>query len=121
MERLKTIGQQIYDKKGSNILVLDVRGICSMTDFFILAEGTSQKHVQTLARSVSDRLAQEKLKPWYVEGVQDSDWIVLDYGNIVVHLLTSSVREHYLLEQLWSEGELVDLALSQEVSCLKKE
>ena len=108
---LNTIAQSIYDKKGFNILVLDVQDICTMTDFFIIAEGTVDRHVQALSRAVMDQLGQQGLKPLHVEGQESGDWIVLDYVDFVVHLFLPDFREKYALEELWNEGKVVDVKI----------
>jgi ribosome-associated protein len=110
-KNLDRIAQAIYDKKGFNILVLDVRGICTMTDFFILAEGTVDRHVKALSHAIIDELALEGQDPLHVEGQQEGDWIVLDYGDFVVHLFIPELREKYALEKLWDEGQVVDVKI----------
>jgi len=108
---LNIIGQSIYDKKGVNILALDVRDVCTMTDFFIIAEGTVDRHVRALAGTIEQDLQACKMRPMHVEGLQEGDWVVLDYGNVVIHLFTPELREKYSLEQLWKEGKIIDLQL----------
>lgn len=109
---LNKVAQSIYDKKGFNILVLDVRNICTMTDYFVIAEGTVDRHVKALSLAVIDLLAEEGHRPFHVEGQQASDWIVLDYGDFVVHLFIPDLREKYALEELWKEGKLVDVKIA---------
>lgn len=106
---LTTAVQSIYDKKGFNILTLDVRDICTMTDYFIIAEGTVDRHVRALSLSIIDQLALSGSHPLHVEGQQSGDWIVLDYGDFVIHLFTPDLREKYALEELWKDGRVVDI------------
>jgi ribosome-associated protein len=106
------ICQKIYDKKGFNILAIDVRGVCEMTDYFIIAEGNVERHVQALSRSVYELLQESKLKPHHTEGDRDGDWIVLDYGDMIIHLFIPDMREKYRLEQVWKAGKVVDVPLS---------
>jgi len=108
---LNVIAQAIYDKKGMNILALDVRGISTMTDYFIIAEGTVDRHVRALAGVIEDELHACKMRPMYVEGLQEGDWVVLDYGHVVIHLFTPELREKYSLEQLWQQGKIIDLEI----------
>jgi ribosome-associated protein len=112
LKRLNAVAQAIYDKKGFNILVLDVRGVCSMTDYFIIAEGTVDRHVKALAGTVVDLLDKEKEHPLYVEGMQEGDWVVLDYVDFIVHVFTPELRERYRLEALWSEGKVIDVKIA---------
>lgn len=108
---LNRIAQAIYDKKGFNILVLDVREICTMTDYFIIAEGTVDRHVKALSQTIVDELARRGLEPLHIEGQQEGDWVVLDYGDFVIHLFIPELREKYALEELWQEGQIVDVKI----------
>ena len=106
---LQRVAQAIYDKKGFNILVLDVRGVCSMTDYFIIAEGTVDRHVMALASAIIDETAKVGQAPFRVEGGQTGDWLVLDYIDFIVHLFLPELREKYALEELWQAGKIVDI------------
>lgn len=106
---LDLVAQSIYDKKGFNILVLDVRGISTMTDFFIIAEGTVDRHVKALSQIIIEELQKKGWKPLHAEGVQDGDWVVLDYGEFVIHLFIPEFRQKYAIEELWNEGQIVDV------------
>ena len=111
---LDRIAQAIYDKKGFNILVLDVREICTMTDFFIIAEGTVDRHVKALSHTIIDEFAPDRKSPLHVEGQQEGDWVVLDYGDFVVHLFVPELRQKYALEELWNKGQVVDVNINME-------
>lgn len=111
LKDLNRIAQVIYDKKGFNILVLDVRGICTMTDFFIIAEGTVDRHVKALSYAIIDEFAQTGQEPLHAEGQQAGDWVVLDYGDFVIHLFIPELRERYALEKLWNKGQIVDVTI----------
>jgi ribosome-associated protein len=110
-EVIKAICQSLYDKKGFNILCLDVRGISSITDFFIIAEGNVSKHLQALAYSISDSLKAFDRRPLRVEGRRDSDWIVMDYGDCIIHLFIPESREKYAIEQVWSDGQIINVPI----------
>lgn len=106
---LNTIAQIIYDKKGFNILSLDVRGVSSLADYVIIAEGNIDRHVKALTVTIRNALEDLGQKPLYVEGEPTGDWVVIDYGEIVIHLFVSDLREKYALEDLWKEAKIVDL------------
>lgn len=108
---LDTVAQAIYDKKGFNIIALDVRGISTLSDYFIIAEGNVERHVKALCTIVQDKLEELGYKPLFVDGLQEGDWIVLDYGSFVIHLFTSELRERYSLEKVWTKGKIVNLNL----------
>jgi len=108
---LNCIAQSIFDKKGFNILALDVRNISSMTDYFIIAEGTVDRHVKAISKAIEDALIPLGYKPWHIEGENSGDWIVIDYGDVVIHLFIPELREKYALEELWSDGKIVDVKI----------
>lgn len=114
LKQLDVIAQTIFDKKGFNILVLDVRGVSTMTDYFVIAEGTVDRHVKALSRAVITMMEEAGQKPIFVEGEQLGDWIVVDYGDIVIHLFTPELRERYALESLWKNGKIVDAEINVE-------
>jgi ribosome-associated protein len=109
MTLLNTIAQAIYDKKGMNILALDLHGVSSMTDYVIIAEGNIDRHLKAIAMAIKDTLQQNNLRSLFVEGEKEGDWIVMDFGEVMIHLLTSDFREKYALEELWREARIVDL------------
>ena len=86
LELLNFIAQVVFDKKGTNILALDVRGLSTITDYLLIAEGGVDRHVTAIAKTVEDELRKIGERPAYVEGMQNGDWIVLDYHQVMVHL-----------------------------------
>lgn len=108
---IQTAYRTIYDKKGFNILALDVHGICSITDSFIIAEGNVERHVQALCNALLEELGKLGKTPFYIEGGGGDSWIVMDYGDLLIHLMTSEMREKYKLEQIWHEGKVIDIPL----------
>ena len=111
---LNQIAQIIFDKKGSNILALDIRGISSLADFVIIAEGNVDKHVSAIASTIVDELKKVGFKPSYVEGLQNGDWAVIDYLDTMVHIFEPGLRERYRLEDLWNKGTVIDLKINIE-------
>lgn len=109
---LSAIAQIIYDKKGFNIIALDIRGLSSVNEYMIVAEGNVDRHVKALASTVIDELKKdEKILPYKVEGKAGGDWIVIDYQDIVVHLFMPTLRQKYQLERLWPDAKIVDLKI----------
>lgn len=109
LKRLDQIAQTIYDKKGFNILAIDVREVSSLTEYFLIAEGNVSRHVTALATAIKEQQAKEGYTPYHIEGQRDGDWIVIDYGHIIVHLFDPDLREKYAFEVLWQKGHIVDL------------
>lgn len=112
LKTLDSIAQTIYDKKGFNILALDVRHFSTMTDFYLIAEGNIDRHVKAISQAIEDSLSQSGLILLRIEGSRASDWLVMDYGDIVIHLFIPDLRERYALEQLWQEAKIVDLHIN---------
>ena len=89
-------------------MLLDVEGLFFLSDVFVIATGTSRPHVQALAERVEEKLKEElDLKPIRVEGQTEAEWVLLDYGDILVHLFQGSPREFYSLERLWGDSERI--------------
>jgi ribosome-associated protein len=108
---LNAFAQAIFDKKGFNILVLDVRKISTMADYFIIAEGNVDRHVRAISKGILEAGSSLKIPLWHIEGDKSADWVVVDFGDIVIHLFVPEFREKYALEQLWKEAEIVDVKI----------
>ena len=94
--------EAIEEKKGEHVEILNVTSKTTLADVFVLASGTSGIHVKTLAESVEEKLEQEfGLRPDHIEGLENRNWILLDYGDLIVHILIPEDRAHYKLENLW--------------------
>lgn len=111
LKEITHAAQAIYDKKGFNCIVLDVREICNMTDYFIIAEGTVDRHTKALSDSIIHELSKHGVRPIHVEGEREGDWVVIDFVDFVVHLFTPDMREKYSLERLWHKGKIVDVKI----------
>jgi ribosome-associated protein len=112
LETLREIAQLIYDKKGINILALDVTGLSSITDYLLIAEGHVDRHVSSIGKAIIEEMKHKGEFPLHVEGLQAGDWVVIDYSGVMVHIFMPGYREKFSLEQLWKESKLVDLPIS---------
>ncbi|MBN2479372.1 MAG: ribosome silencing factor [Parachlamydiales bacterium] len=110
-EILNSIAQIIYDKKGSNIIALDVKGISTITDYIIIAEGNVERHVKAIASEIIEEMKKKKEKPLHVEGLLEADWVVLDYLNVIVHIFKPDLRHKYELEKLFPDAKIIDLKI----------
>ncbi|MBS0623687.1 MAG: ribosome silencing factor [Verrucomicrobia bacterium] len=109
---LNLMAQTLFDKKGFNILALDIHEVSSLARYFLIAEGNVEQHVIALAQAIIEKTKQEQLRPVHAEGLQIGDWVVLDYDEVVVHIFKPGLREKYALEELWRVGKVVDLEIT---------
>jgi ribosome-associated protein len=101
----------IFSKKGMDIVLLEVEGLFVLSDVFVIATGTSRPHVQSLAEHVEEKLRDDRgLKPLRIEGKAEAEWVLIDYGDIIVHLFQAGPRDFYGLERLWADAERVQWA-----------
>lgn len=89
------------DRKAVDLNVLNLEGICSFTDFFLICSGTSTRHTQAICDAILEQLKNSGVAPTHVEGYSQAEWILLDYLNFVVHIFTDRARHFYDLERLW--------------------
>jgi ribosome-associated protein len=109
-ERVLTSLHAAADKKANGLLVLDLRAIAAFTDFFVIAGGTNVRQVQAVADEVVERVRKEhKSKPARVEGYSTGEWVLLDYGDFIVHVFEEKARRFYDLERLWRDAARVAL------------
>lgn len=96
------------NRKAENIVLLDVRELSSVTDYFVVASGTSEPHLRAITEEITEKLrAEHNLRPRAVDGTLQTAWVVLDYFDVIVHVMRSDVREHYNLEGLWGDAPQV--------------
>ena len=96
------------DAKAKDVITLDVRRLSSFTDYMIIASGNSSRHVVTVADKVTDQLREHGIRPIGREGQQTGDWVLVDFGDVVVHVMREPIRDFYSLEKLWSDAKEVD-------------
>lgn len=108
---LNGISQSIFDKKGMNILVLDVREYHLDMDYVVIAEGHVERHVIAIGEAISKFMEEMGWIPSFFSGFQTGDWVVLDYMEIVIHLFIPELRDRYRLESLWNKSEIVNVTI----------
>lgn len=109
IDAYETAAVAIADKKGLEISLLDVSELLVITEVFVIATGTSRRHVLTLADEVELKMKQSDRRPIRREGRDDATWVLLDYGDIVVHLFAEETRSYYELERLWGDAPRLEL------------
>lgn len=110
-ERLRDLAvAALEDVKGQNLVVLDVRGRTSITDFMVLATGNSRRQVKALADNVVEAAREAGHRPLGVEGAEVAEWILVDLGDVLVHVMQPQVREFYRLENVWTMDDAEEAA-----------
>lgn len=92
------------DRKANEVVALDLRGLSSVADFFIICSGNSDTHVEGIANIIEEKLDEHGAKLWHREGGKGASWILLDYIDVIVHIFTEEAREFYSLERLWGDA-----------------
>ena len=107
--KLAQLCRELADnKKAEEIVVLDVRKLSSVTDYFVICSGTSEPHLRAITDEIRDRLRENHdLRPRAVDGTLHTAWVVLDYFDVIVHVMRTDVRQHYDLEHLWGDAPKV--------------
>ena len=97
------------DNKARDVVILDMRGVTSLYDYFVLATGVSRRQIHNLAEEIDAGMAAEGEKRLGIEGYEAAKWVVQDYGDVVVHVFDPETRRYYSLEDLWADATSVDL------------
>lgn len=107
---LKILWEAVKEKKAIDPVILDLNGVSGVTDYFLICSGNSTVQVRAIADNISDKLKEKNLPAIVKEGYADGRWILMDFGNIVVHIMYQTEREFYALEKLWHDARaLTDL------------
>ncbi|MCA9520884.1 MAG: ribosome silencing factor [Myxococcales bacterium] len=109
VEMARHIATVAYEKKANEIVCLDVHEKVDYTDFLVICEGTSDRHVQAIAQAIGDELRSHKMRPIGVEGEQLGQWILMDCGDVVVHVFHYQMRHVFELEKLWRDAPRVEV------------
>ena len=111
LEIAKAIVKVLDEKKGRDIQLLDIRGLSTLGDYFVLATGGSNTQVKALADEVDEQLHKmAELNPQRIEGLQKAEWVLMDYDDVMVHIFQEEPRNFYNLERLWNDAPRVDIS-----------
>jgi ribosome-associated protein len=108
IEAARVAAAAISDKKGEDILLLDLSGLLVVTDVFVVASGTSNRHVKSLVEDAEEALRPLGRRPIRREGVDYGEWVLLDYGDVVIHVFDRETRAYYELERLWADAPRIE-------------
>ena len=107
LEVARRIVELAEDKKAADIVLLDLAGLTTVADYFVIASGGSERQLGAIADGIRDGLHDDGIRPVGREGTPASHWVLLDYGSVIVHLFTPPERDYYQLERYWSEAKTV--------------
>jgi ribosome-associated protein len=105
------LSQIAHDKKAEDLIILDVRGLSSFTDYFVVMSGRSTRHVQGLADAISGHMRKKRISQSSAEGYSEGQWVLLDYNDVVVHIFYHESRAFYDIEGLWHDAPRLELDL----------
>ena len=108
-EKLSTIVKALDSKRAEDIRIIEIGDLTIVADYFVIANGTSSTQTKALAEEVEFKMSQLGIEPNRTEGYQGATWVVLDYGDIIVHVFYKETRDHCNLERLWSDGKDIDV------------
>lgn len=112
-EQALAAARAIDEKKGTDIVIQDVSDLLNVTDYFVICTAANNRRVDAIAEEVEEQLFKDfGIKPVSIEGLDESEWVLMDYGPIVVHIFQPGPRDYYRLEQLWDAAPTVDVALA---------
>ena len=112
VQRARRIAEAVLEKKAEDVVALDVRDVTSFADTLVVATGTSDRHVRTIADAVTESQKARGEQPLGIEGYEDARWVLIDLADVVVHVFQREVREHYDLERLWSDAARLEMELA---------
>jgi ribosome-associated protein len=98
----------VIEKKAFDLALLEMKGITSFTDYFLICSGKSDRQVQAIAQAVEEALGREGIRPLGQEGKVEGKWVLMDYGDVVIHIFLEPIREFYDLEGLWIDAPRID-------------
>lgn len=122
-DRLLKLCEEIaYDRKAENIVRIDLKEVAAVSDYFILCTATSEPHIRAIAERIQRGVLEKlKMKPLHVDGSPESCWIIVDYGMVMVHIMTEDSRSLYQLEDLWSDAPKTDAVKRIEAAIKRRE
>ena len=109
LELAKICARVALDAKAEDLVILDVKGISSFTDYFVIMNGRSTRHVQGLAETIEQEMRSKRVNTSHAEGIQEGMWVLLDFGDVVVHIFYHEQRKFYDLEGLWHDAKPVSI------------
>ena len=109
-ELAKLAYESIDEKKGIDIKIIDISKISVIADYFIITGGSNERQIESIAENIEEKLAKAGVYPRHIEGTQKSNWILMDYRDVIIHIFNQEERLFYDLERIWADGQTVEKA-----------
>lgn len=109
LEMAQLAAEAALSRRARDVTILDLRQLATFADYFVICTGTSDRHVQGVTEIIVEKLEENGFQLWHKEGERNSDWLLLDYVDVVVHVFLNEARDFYSLERLWADAQLVDV------------
>lgn len=109
LDKVKTAVKALEDKKASDIKILDISGVSVIADYFIIATGANEPQIKAMVDNVDEALSKQGFEPKSTEGYKNANWVLLDYGDLIIHIFDEENRLFYDLERIWRDGKEVTL------------
>lgn len=106
---LRLVKNTLEDKKANEVTIIDIRELSCMADYFIIASGSNINQVHAMSDFVEEELQKNNMKPSHIEGYRNANWILMDYGDFIIHIFDEESREFYDLERIWKGGKVLDI------------
>jgi len=108
-EKALELARVAFDKKAKNVLVLDLKGLTIIADYFVICSGESTTHVKAIAESIEEKTKMAGIRPLGIEGLTHSHWVLMDYGDVMIHIFEEGTRSFYGIEKLWMDAQSIPL------------
>ena len=112
--KVRRAARAALDKRATALVVLDVQHVSSVTDYFLVCSGRSAPHVKTIAEAIRDELKSDGVRPLHAEGQAESGWVLLDYGDVLMHVFLEDTRAYYALERLWGDAPSLSVSSAED-------
>jgi len=109
IERALQAARAAVDRRGEEVVILDMRGLMTICDYFVICNGRSRLHVEAIAQEIEEQMSAQGIRMAQSEGIPDATWVILDYLDVVVHIFEPEARKFYNLERLWGDAPRVEL------------
>ena len=117
----ENISQLVLEKKAHDVVIMDLKGLTSISDYFVLCTVDSDVQAKAVKDHIADELIYQSIRPWHVEGTKNNNWLLLDFVDVVLHIFNKETRDFYSLERLWGDAKMTHVKDDDETSGISAE